>query len=201
MMKKIEEFLDRPITIAHFIAGVIGLFVVLFFNTAEAAEFRGGDSYVVTRLSGTARVTCSYYENGRHQTRHATIRCEGESAYPGTHSRFTHENSRATQVRITNRSYNNRTKNKKFYPKKGESKLFNLFTRSLFQRPLLKLGANNLDYSLFLKDGSIEEAGSFDVYVDFRRKSCRSGYIHSSNSSDCMGQSVCNRYFRSVRCR
>jgi len=200
-MKKVTEFLDRPVTMAHAFAGIFGVFLaVLFMSNANAAEFEKGSEYSVVRLSGTAIVTCSYYENGRHRREHRNIYCIDDFSSPANYSRFIQEDSDAVKVKIVNESNDGRKKTKKFYPKKGESKRFNLLVRSLFQKPLLKIGANNLTYKMLLKDGSVEQEGSFEVQVNFSRRSCRPRYMYSSRESDCHGYSICRRYYYDSGC-
>lgn len=189
----------KPLT-AYLLIGIVGLGIGLLLSTSvNAAEFQQGSEYRVTRATGLAHVTCNYYQNGRYFTRRAQVRCSSDFSSPEAYSRFTHTGSEATSVRITNNS-NSRSKTKTFYASKGESKRFNLLVRTLFQKPLLKLGSNNLNYQLLLKDGSVEEEGRFDVNVDFRRKQCRTSFMYSSNPNDCQGYSVCGRYFYEARC-
>jgi len=200
-MKKVTEFLDRPVTMAHAFAGIVGVFIaVLFMSNANAAEFEKGSEYNVVRLSGNAIVTCNYFENGRYRTTHGNIYCISDFSSPATYSRFLQEDSQAVKVKLVNESNDNRKKTKKFYPKKGESKRFNLFIRSLFQRPLLTTGVNNISYQMLLKDGSVEQEGHFEVNVDFSRKYCRTRYMYSSDGMDCQGYSICRRYFYESGC-
>jgi len=200
-MKKVTAFFDRPVTMAHAFAGIVGVFLaILFMSNAEAAVFKQGSEYDVIRLSGNAIVTCNYYENGRHRTRHANVYCSSDFSSPANYSKFLQENSKAVKVKLVNTSNDDRKKTKKFYSEKGESKRFNLFVRSLFQRPLLVVGLNDISYQMILKDGSVEQEGSFEVNVDFSRRQCRSRYMHSSNSMDCTGYSICRRYFYESGC-
>jgi len=197
-----KNFFTRPLKplTAYLLLSIFGVGIGLLLSSqCNAAEFKDGSHYQLTHASGLAHVTCAYVQNGRYYTRRATVNCTGSFAEPEAFSRFTHEGSDASTVQITNLT-TNYTKSKKFYSSKGESSQFNLLVRTLFQKPLLTTGENNLKYSLLLKDGSVEEEGTFEVYVAFKTRQCRPIFIHSNNMQDCQGMSVCGRYFYEARC-
>jgi len=201
-MQKITEFLDRPVTMAHAFAGMVGIIIAIFIfsSTADAAEFKKGSEYNVLYVQGTAHLTCQGFYNGRYITLRRSVSCYDSLVSPGSYSRFIHAGSEATKVKLTNGSVD---KTKKFYAEKGESKNFNLLIRTLFQKPLLHEGINDIDYQLLLEDGTVEESGDFEVFVETAHRRCRPLFLHSNNLYDCQNGSqpqVCNEYFYRARC-
>lgn len=204
-MKKVTEFLDRPITLGHALAGLAGIIIALFFfgNTAQAAEFQEGYLYQTTHAQGTVLLTCRGFQNGRFVTMHRTNACYVDYHSPSATSRFTNEGSKAYKVKITNHSNKNKSKTKTFYPDKGESKHFNLLISTLFQRPLLIPGENNLTYQMILKSGEVIESGPYNVISTEEYVHCPIDSVFSSNLSDCTvgpSQALCDQYFYRAGC-
>jgi len=73
---------------------------------------------------------------------------------------------------------------------------FNLWISSPFQRPLLALGKNNVDY-LLLSRGKIVNQGTFIVNVtQGEPRTCAATHYNSNDPNDCKSQyTVCQRYF------
>jgi len=203
-MKRVTEFLDRPVTMAHAFAGIVGVFVAVFFmSNADAAELEKGNFYDVAYLRGTVRLTCTGYdERGRYQTRFSSIPCYRTVASPGSYSRFIDEDSEAAKVKLFNitKDY---SKTKKFYPKKNRSKNFNLLIRTLFQKPLLQKGINHMKYEMIMEDGTVADYGEFDITVETQKLRCPTRSMFSYNLMDCSGggQAVCNEYFYQTECQ
>ena len=192
----------------NFIIGLIvffgmGLFIGALIAEAEAAELEKGNEYKVTYVRGRLHLTCHGYYNGRYVTMHRTDSCPMAYHSPASYSRFVDEGSKAYTVALTNHSNNNKKKTKTFYPDKGYSKHFNLLTRSLFQRPLLVEGINNLTYQMILKSGEVIDSGAFDVNVETESKYCRTGFMTSFNIDDCRtgaSYNLCDQYVYETGC-
>ncbi|WP_413289322.1 hypothetical protein [Bdellovibrio sp. HCB337] len=73
---------------------------------------------------------------------------------------------------------------------------FNLWISTPFQRPLLALGKNVVDY-LLLSRGKIVTQGTFTVNVSQSAgRTCPSTHYNSNDPNDCKSQyTVCQRYF------
>ncbi len=182
---------------------LVFLSVFIFFcSNAYTAEFAKGSEYKLLYAEGTVHLFCRGYYIDRYITTSRTFFCDGVYASPTTYSKFIHKGSLASKVKITNRSNKDYSKTEKFYSKNGESSNFNLLLRSIFQKPLLVEGNNDLFYELFLKDGSLENSGNFEVNVSSENIYCPYASMHSWRVEDCMegGQGVCDRYFQESRC-
>jgi len=204
-MKKVTEFLDRPVTMAHAFAGFLGIIIaiLIFSSTANAAEFQKGSEYNILYARGTVFLTCNGYVNGRFVTLHKSGSCYGDFPFPASTSRFINVGSKANKVKITNHSNKNRSKTKTFYPDKGESKKFNLLINALLQRPLLVAGDNELTYQMILKNGEVVESGPMSIFVETEDRYCPAGSMYSSDLEDCRsGPSyfICDEYFRRSGC-
>ena len=116
MLKKIEAFLDKPLTVAHALAGILGFFlgiIIMFFtNTANAAEFEKGNNYTILYVQGFVHLTCQQNIDGRFITRRTTLNCQDYFVSPSSYSRFITQDSKAVKVQIFNNT-NNYSKTKR----------------------------------------------------------------------------------------
>lgn len=160
-----------------------------------AAGLAGGDTYKANYIAGDISVRCS---NGT-QTDYANFRCRGSYLSPESWSKFVDDSGvNADKVKLTFRDHKNKKRSKSSSFKNGKSKKeFNLWVRTLTQRPLLKSGNNEISYSL-TKSGSVVSTGTFNVQVeDQPTRYCRHRSYHSRNMDNCRFPSnVCNQYFR-----
>lgn len=79
------------------------------------------------------------------------------------------------------------------------SRMFNLWVRSLLQRPLLQPGENQIQYEITNSEGRVLADGKFKVRVTTGgRLYCpRRGFYQSPNIDDCRSSyNMCNRFFR-----
>ena len=162
----------------------------------EGVGFDAGNEFSATPLSGEVRVTC--YDNGRYD--HATFRCRDEILEPFDHVRFIGPDGLdADKVELSSRWESGKTRNKKKGYSNGRSSgHFNLWIRTLFQRPLLDYG-RNLIHFVMKKDGKRVAEGDFTATVTKApRRHCRyRSHYRSNNESDCRtGSSMCGRMFR-----
>mgnify|MGYP000397608746 FL=1 len=171
--------------------------ITLMTSQAMGSGLAGGETYKANYLSGDISVRC----NSGRETNYVNYRCRGSYLSPESRSKFVDDSqSGADKVTLTFRDHRNkkRTKKSSFNSVKGESKKsFNLWIRTLTQRPLLNSGNNEISYSL-TKNGSEVSSGVFSVLVEDQPvRYCRYRSYHSSNMNDCRNPSfVCNQYFR-----
>jgi len=162
-----------------------------------AAGLAGGENYQANYIQGDISIRCS----SGGQTDYRTHRCYGSYLSPESWSKFVDDSGvNADKVKLTFRDHRDkkRTKSSSFSASKGESKKsFNLWIRTLTQRPLLKSGENTISYSL-TKSGSEVANGSFVVNVEDQPvRYCQYRSYYSNNMDDCRFPSnVCNQYFR-----
>jgi hypothetical protein len=147
------------------------------------------------RIQGQITITCN---DGRNSQRRF-VTCRDNYLSPSMRSKFVYDSElEADKVEISYINSRGKTKSKSSKVRRNESKSsFNLWIRSLTQRPMLKSGENILHYKL-INNKNVVETGEFTVNVetqDIRTCSYRSYY--SSSASDCDNPSmVCGRYFR-----
>jgi len=173
------------------------LAITLVSSQVFAAGLAGGETYQANYISGDISIRCS----SAGQSDYRTHRCFGSYLSPESWSKFVDNSGvNADKVKLTFRDHKNkkRSKSSSFNSSKGESKKsFNLWVRTLTQRPLLKSGDNEISYALS-KKGTTVETGTFNVHVeDTPTRRCGYRSYYSSNMDDCRFPSnVCNQYFR-----
>jgi hypothetical protein len=160
-----------------------------------AAGLAGGDTYKANYITGDISVRCS----SAGQTDYASYRCRGSYLSPESWSKFVDDSGvNADKVKLTFRDHRNKKRTKSSSFKNGQSKKsFNLWVRTLTQRPLLNSGDNEISYSL-TKGGNEVASGTFNVQVeDQPTRYCQYRSYYSNNMDDCRFPSnVCNQYFR-----
>lgn len=177
---------------------IVAIFLVPQLMAFDAG-FKAGSSFTAFNIEGALTVSCP------GEIKHFS--CRGYDLNPAMRSRFYSTSGvDADKVNLVVTRANGSTKDKssKFNSETGESKKsFNLWIRTLFQRPLLKLGVNTVTYEL-LKDDQVVESGEFTVNVEKgETKYCDNGWYRSSTNHDCSMQStMCSRYINDpVYCR
>jgi hypothetical protein len=167
-------------------------------NASDFVGFNRDNSFQALVISGPIMVTCNDY-NGASETRYYT--CNMDILDPGEFAKFYGpKNSEADNVVLlgTREDGSQREKSEKYDGEKGISKdSINLWITTLFQRPLLKMGKNNIQYKLYKSSRAVGQ-GQFEVQV-FRgkdRQCSRQGYYNSNDMNDCRNSfNVCRRYF------
>ncbi|OUR97328.1 hypothetical protein A9Q84_13470 [Halobacteriovorax marinus] len=164
-------------------------------NVYAATGLAGGDVYLNHRIEGNITITCS---NGSERDT-AYVTCRSSYLSPSSRSKFVYDSgvdADKVEISYTNSRGKIKTKSSKLRSTTSK-KSFNLWIRSLTQRPLLKAGNNALAYKL-TKKGNVVERGLFDVRVDRQPvRYCSYRSFYSSSMSDCRSASlVCDRYFR-----
>lgn len=166
---------------------------------AEEFGFSTGNEFSAVLLYGELSVSCS--EGGQYDT--AYYRCREEVLDPAESARFTGPRGvDADRVELSAvwETGTVREKDSGWEPAAGRSAgRFNLWIRTLLQRPLLDYGRNAVRYRL-TKDGKIAREGELVAAVKRgQSRSCRRRRHYSSNNmSDCRAaaSSLCDRYFR-----
>ncbi|MGZ3746495.1 MAG: hypothetical protein ACXWRE_04030, partial [Pseudobdellovibrionaceae bacterium] len=106
---------------------------------------------------------------------------------------------KADEVSLTNtRADGSRRERTEAYNSKGlrSANAFNLWISTPFQRPLLGLGINKIDYRLS-GAGKIVGQGAFSVSVIHgATRTCPTTHYNSVDPTDCQSQySMCQKYF------
>lgn len=178
---------------------IFSLFIV-FSAQAVDVSFEAGTDFEATTLRARAIIYCS---SGNSQISHIT--CSKSTLTPRRKSYLKVSNGRIDADKVTltvfHEDGSSRSKTQKYSASQGKSKKqFNLWVKSLFQRPLLEQGLNTVLYK-FTKNGSTVYDGEFSVMVnEGTRRACPYGKIFSNDESDCSNQtSACVKYFRQYR--
>lgn len=173
---------------------------ILLGNLAFAAEsnigFSGGSEFNVIPLDGSITVQC----NAGIESRVSHFDCNTEILSPYDFAYFHGPKGiDADEVVLvaTREDGSTRKKDGAYDANAGRSKKqFNLWVSTVFQRPLLNFGKNNVAYNL-TKNGKAVLAGNFDVVVKAGQpRTCTRRYYFSSSMQDCESNwSMCQRYF------
>jgi len=171
-----------------------------FAIPSQAADFGfdQGNEYQNLNLRSRIYVRCADHRGRRG----IGFRCEKDNVDPSNTARFFYKNvidaDKVTLV-ATHLTGSKQKKKRRYSSKKGESWPVNLVTGNIFNRPLLKVGANEVKFTL-TKDGEVVDSGSFNVYVkNALRRSCRSRSYYSNDSRKCSPAAQiywCQQYFR-----
>jgi hypothetical protein len=160
-----------------------------------ATGFSAGSEFKNHRIQGPITVRC----NDGRESRISQVTCRASYLSPTMRSKFSYDSGvAADKVKITYTNSRGKNKTKSSKVKQAEStRSFNLWIRTLTQRPLLKSGQNELSYKLY-KKGSVVESGEFTVNVETQPvRYCPYRSYYSSSINDCTNSMyICDRYFR-----
>jgi hypothetical protein len=173
--------------------------ILLFANLLQAsvAGFSTGSKFEVEHLSGELSIYCP----GSNPTFNR-INCEADVLAPTEFDYFIGPNIvGATIVQLNNPAMGSRVHKSSYNSTSGKSKKeFNLWIRTLLQRPLLNEGPNTVNYILMNDDKVVLEQGEFKVQVsDGASRTCPDGQYVSNLPDDCefsQGYTHCMGYFR-----
>ena len=175
------------------VALVLGLLFSL--NTYSSVGFKTGNDFKAHSLRGSFNLTCS---SGRERKR-VVRNCGAYFLSPANRTKFvTDSGIDANKVVLKRVNSKGKTikKKSKFNSRTGESKSnFNLWIKTLTQRPLLAYGENVISYEL---TGNESERGEFIVNVEkMPTKTCRYRSYHVFNMRYCNdAYGYCSEYFR-----
>lgn len=161
-----------------------------------ATGFDVGNEFRAVELRGSVTVTCPSRWGGM-QT--AYFHCSGEVLDPVEFARFRTDapvNADSVELRAVHQDGSSRTKAGSFSSSKSTSERFNLWIRTLTQKPLLEMGRNTIAYKL-KRNGAVVQDGTFVATVaDGGVRGCAHDSIWSQNEHDCSGgSSICSTYF------
>lgn len=159
--------------------------------------FTGGSSYEAIDLYGDITVTCR--AGGQQDTRR--LYCRGQILNPGEYTYFQGPegvNADNVYLKATHADGSFREKNESYDSSIGRSDEVNLWIRTLFQRPLLEFGENQIEWIMSERDQPVA-SGSFSVEViEGQARECRHRWYNSADMNDCRGggSNICYRHFR-----
>jgi hypothetical protein len=166
--------------------------VSMSFVSAAHGNFSRGDAFQYVNIAGSLKVVCE------NQTQ--VVACQDIFMEPWPYDIFIGaKNPAAESVQINARSKNDSQKlTVDYYGRIGKSADINLGVSSLFQKPLLKLGENKIQYVLLDKVGNTLDSNIFVVTVTRgQSRRCVESEILSLNSEDCdHPYTLCQKYFR-----
>jgi hypothetical protein len=159
--------------------------------------FFDGNRFFINQISGGFSINCY----GQGCSSYGSASCRESYLFPSSWTRFyNYTKINAEKVRLVaiheDGSINEKTA--RFDPESGTSTSdFNLWIHTLFQRPLLEIGQNRVEFFMLL-EGEVVQAGHFNVAVIFAEsRRCRYRSYYSYNHNDCMSPaSLCRTYFR-----
>lgn len=179
------------------------LIVVSFlysFQMLHAEEFIGlqhGNILKAIHLRGQLSVFCT----GADVPNSAITTCEDQYLTPNSYDFFVGPKGlSATYLQLISKAQNGEVHSKEsdYDSVKGRSTdHFNLWYYTLFQRPLLEVGINQITYILTDSRGKVVKRGAFEVNVERSPLyECPYGSYNSINDSDCtFPQNMCSNYF------
>lgn len=170
---------------------------------AAEVEFQAGSNFQSVNLSGSVGLWCpndrKSIEEGAQKQSYRLVNCRANILMPAEFSKANYNGGvEADEISLSVTQGSGKRVTKSARLKNGVStKNFNLWVRTLFQRPLLDFGTNQVEYSV-TNDDHLVAAGTFDVYVDsLPDRQCRHRTYSSPFPSDCNNTlSICDRYFR-----
>ncbi len=175
------------------------LAIIFSVNTAMAFEVQLGDGETVKTVELNGRVSVSCQENTPHgpRTNYYHYYCQSDNLASGNYGkvRVVDGSVDADWVKLQ-REGSRYIKGVKFNSATNESTVsINLWITTLFQKPLLTMGTNTINYT-FTKNRVEVEKGTFNVLVETgESRSCRLGNLHYYNY--CPGRfNACGDYFR-----
>lgn len=178
---------------------ILAVLALTFYPALAQAQvgFQNGNELLSSYIEGEISLSCN--ENGMSD--YANFRCSAEILDPSEFDYFRGPagvNADKVFLKATRADGSIREKNGSYDSEAGRSSSrFNLWISTVLQRPLLKLGANQVEYRME-KDGQTVDAGNFLVQVNRGEdRSCRyRRHYFSSNMNDCRtGGTYCDRYF------
>lgn len=174
--------------------------LLIILPTAFASDrigFSGGDTFTAYDYEGSFTLFCP--DASRR------VNCQGYGLEPGEFDYLVFPAEiNADKVVLTRINTRGETRSKDSKIKRGQNrskKTFNLWIRTLFQRPLLSMGDNRIRYS-FEENGNVVSDGEFTTQViDGGLKFCQHMAM-SGSEADCQNPtSACNAYFRRTTCQ
>ena len=180
------------------------LLAFLAFSSIAQARigFSLGDNLVATPIQGQVRVVC----DGFNGSGTAQYNCRDVVLSPNPYDYFVGPQissgfgNERVELMATQEDGTVRVKSAAYDALRGKSReAFNLWISTIFQKPLLNYGANNIRYKIYTAEraNEVQSEGLFVVTVQKSAgRMCPSVEYTSTDFNDCNSQySICQRYF------
>ncbi len=167
---------------------------------ATAAGFSSGNNFIASAVQGQVVVHCVDGNSSTYNCRDTVLDPVSYDFFMGP------PGTRADEVTLSSLRADGtrRERTSDYDPVVGKSREpFNLWISTIFQRPLLFLGVNKINYT-FKSRGQLVSQGAFDAVVSYGApRECPVTHYNSSDNNDCQSQySVCQQYFEQYQyCR
>ncbi|WP_413943646.1 hypothetical protein [Bdellovibrio sp. HCB-162] len=174
--------------------------LLAFCSFAQAnVGFSHGNEFTASAIQGTVRVFC----NGFNGSGSAVYSCRDVVLDPQAYDYFVGpQDARADKIELTasHEDGSSRSKIVEYDGVRGKSReAFNLWISTLFQKPLLEYGTNNVRYRIYSGNRLIEAMGEGNFTALVKRgpaRTCPAAQYNSTDVTDCNSQySICQRYF------
>lgn len=188
---------------ASILMSLFGLFAFIAQSAEAQPGFKSGNTLEYKSAVGDVSVHCRSSGGslpGRPSgPTFAKYRCYGYSLTPGDADYFVGPKINADEVELVavRADGSKRSKKGEYDSAKGQSKdAFNLWIETLFQKPLLKMGRNDVTWTL-RREGRSVQTGSFIAEVfDRGDLRCPAASETSWDPSDCQNSGrICGDYF------
>lgn len=175
-----------------------------FSAAAATGGFKSGNKFEYKSAVGDVSVHCPQSGGGYPPgtptgPTFANYRCYGYVFNPGDHDYFVGPKINADEIELVavRVDGSKRSKKSEYDGTKGQSKeTFNLWIETLFQKPLLKMGRNDVTWTL-KRSGRAVQTGSFIAEVfDRGDLRCPAASETSWDPADCQSSGrICGDYF------
>ena len=170
------------------------ILMTMLMTSSFALEFRSGDTFTYQQLRGSVRVQC---QDQNRRTQFHTVQCYQNILSPTEMDYVVSEQLDADEIKVTSTWESGKVvkKDVKYDTNKDRSKKrLNLWIRTLFQRPLLAPGTNEVTFVAY-KDG--REVQSRTQSVEVRNGGGKYCPYYSMYIGSCTQLSfVCSEYFQ-----
>ena len=167
---------------------------------AEAAQFGLDNKYTAVEIFGRIEVRCRDNPRPNFSRYRVYHTCRDWTLDPAEYDYFYHDSQKiADRFKLKSHQANGRVRSKEggFNSKKGRSQdRVNLWVETLFQRALLDVGSNRIEFAL-LKGAQVQEEGEFTLEVNVgERRQCQRRSFRAMSPSDCdYPERFCWQYF------
>lgn len=177
-------------------------FLAISSNAHARIGFSMGDRLVATPIQGQVRVVCDGFNGSgtaQYNCRDVVLSPNPYDYFVGPQVSSDFGNERVELV-ATHEDGTVRVKSASYDAPRGKSReAFNLWISTIFQKPLLGYGTNNVRYKIYTAErtSEIQSEGLFVVTVQKSAgRTCPSVEYTSTDYNDCNSQySICQRYF------
>jgi len=182
--------------VAKFLLTIVLFNFIILTQTASADSFKSGNKFLTDPIYGNLTVNC---HDPRFGMRTVNFQCQDLRLAPVEYDYFEGPKVDADFVELVSTFENGKKSKMKSsnYRDGASTDQLNLWISTLFQRPLLNEGKNQVSFKL-KKRGTIVHQGQFEVRIDKGPSHrCPNGIINSNQPSDCeSAYTICDEYFR-----